>query len=666
MNTQALFQKPQANITPKITKISSLVESSNDIRKSSTKLRKVFEKGTYQKRTQLNVLGRYKKRLESIQKQNDKSFKKRSQAKVKLPDIKKYTNNLFTADSTKDPLRSLATLAAFKSFQKGSKGDFGGALASGLMAAGLFFGPGLLGRGIGAAMNRGGGAPGAGVSGPSSVPSWWQKNPKSLSRANQSYARFVGGNANIGDRARLVRRGMISPTGMFSRGGPQQVAKYGSNLGRVGKAFGRFGKSAIPLLGAGFGAADAAIRANEGDVTGASIAGTSATLDAISAGLTATGVGVLPAAILSVASFGLDVINLVRDLSGASEKEAQRNKAQKQDRLPQQTEQQKRLVERKKESDGKLTFRKTLNSYEKVVNKFEEFSKSFVGGMGLMGEQTGSIETGNRGINTGENLEDLEAEGGETPGRPYSRYGPRWGRMHQGNDYAKPVGTPISIVQPGVVTVADMNYDPNGWGAVVEVRHQDGSISRYAHLSKINVAAGTQVSPGQVIGNVGGESGTPGAGNSQGPHLHFEYETAQGRRIDPTDIAPKIFRFGGNVRVKNKSQVPQNQSPQQQSSLNQSLSIGSGGFRFNGATNTQRQQRPAPQMQTQVQRSRQIESYPSYDSRSQVGQVIPLPIPQQVQQPSSSTQMSEPILLPGPSQQSLLNSFYKRVLLNTV
>jgi hypothetical protein len=90
MNPQILLNRPKPQIVPKITKISGLVDSSNEIKRSSTKLRKVFEKGTYQKKTQLTTLNRYKKRLDAIQKQNDKRFSQKSKVKIKLPDIKKY------------------------------------------------------------------------------------------------------------------------------------------------------------------------------------------------------------------------------------------------------------------------------------------------------------------------------------------------------------------------------------------------------------------------------------------------------------------------------------------------------------------------------------------------------------------------------------------------
>jgi hypothetical protein len=68
-----------------------------------------------------------------------------------------------------------------------------------------------------------------------------------------------------------------------------------------------------------------------------------------------------------------------------------------------------------------------------------------------------------------------------------------------------------------------MDIQPAGWGALIEISHDDGTMTRYAHLSKINVSSGDEVSAGTIIGETGGAEGAPGAGNSQGPHLHFEY-----------------------------------------------------------------------------------------------------------------------------------------------
>lgn len=203
-----------------------------------------------------------------------------------------------------------------------------------------------------------------------------------------------------------------------------------------------------------------------------------------------------------------------------------------------------------------------VEKFDIPVNKFQSFVNDVISGkINFGGAPVGYADTTENdnpppGTPSGD-LQDVEAIGGESPGTPDSPYGWRGERMHQGNDYFKNVGTPISVIQPGVVSVADMNYDSTGWGAVVEIRHENGSISRYAHLSKIYVKKGEVIEPGRVIGLTGGAVGAPGSGNSKGPHLHFEYETSEGKRIDPTKYAPKIFKFGGNVRVKPKEQPQQ-------------------------------------------------------------------------------------------------------------
>jgi len=59
-----------------------------------------------------------------------------------------------------------------------------------------------------------------------------------------------------------------------------------------------------------------------------------------------------------------------------------------------------------------------------------------------------------------------------------------------------------------------------GWrpayGRTIEVRHLDGVVTRYAHLSRIRVVAGQEVDVGERIGNIGA------SGKAFGAHLHFE------------------------------------------------------------------------------------------------------------------------------------------------
>jgi murein DD-endopeptidase MepM/ murein hydrolase activator NlpD len=101
-------------------------------------------------------------------------------------------------------------------------------------------------------------------------------------------------------------------------------------------------------------------------------------------------------------------------------------------------------------------------------------------------------------------------------------------RAHHGIDYAASSGTPIRAVGDGVIQKAGWG---GGYGNVVEIRHQRGYSSRYAHMRGFasGVRSGTRVRQGQVIGYVGT------TGLSTGPHLHYEFHMA-GRPVNPTSI----------------------------------------------------------------------------------------------------------------------------------
>ncbi len=95
--------------------------------------------------------------------------------------------------------------------------------------------------------------------------------------------------------------------------------------------------------------------------------------------------------------------------------------------------------------------------------------------------------------------------------------------FHAGIDISAKTGTPIQAAQSGTVSRSGWG---GGYGYVVYVDHSDGSQTRYAHMSNMNVDVGASVSQGQVIGWVGS------TGASTGPHLHFEIRQA-GNSIDP-------------------------------------------------------------------------------------------------------------------------------------
>lgn len=118
-----------------------------------------------------------------------------------------------------------------------------------------------------------------------------------------------------------------------------------------------------------------------------------------------------------------------------------------------------------------------------------------------------------------------------TKGVLTSGYGWRWGRMHKGIDLAAPVGTPIYAAAPGVVEYA--RWNAGGYGNLVDIRHPDGSLTRYAHNNRLLVKEGEWVEQGQQISELGN------TGRSTGPHLHFEIHPAGKGAINPIALLPK-------------------------------------------------------------------------------------------------------------------------------
>jgi murein DD-endopeptidase MepM/ murein hydrolase activator NlpD len=107
-----------------------------------------------------------------------------------------------------------------------------------------------------------------------------------------------------------------------------------------------------------------------------------------------------------------------------------------------------------------------------------------------------------------------------------SPYGPRWGAMHPGIDFAAHYGTPIHVVGDGVVLGAGYLPGESGYGQIVLVRHAGGVITAYAHMSRVLAHAGEHVHAGDVLGLVGA------TGHVTGPHLHFEVRIG-GRKVNP-------------------------------------------------------------------------------------------------------------------------------------
>ncbi|MFH7243256.1 MAG: M23 family metallopeptidase [Spirulina sp.] len=84
--------------------------------------------------------------------------------------------------------------------------------------------------------------------------------------------------------------------------------------------------------------------------------------------------------------------------------------------------------------------------------------------------------------------------------------------VHEGIDFAGPVGQPILATADGTVVKAD--YD-RGYGNHVTIDHGYQYETLYAHLSRMTVTMGDQVQRGDIIGYLGN------TGRSSGPHLHY-------------------------------------------------------------------------------------------------------------------------------------------------
>jgi murein DD-endopeptidase MepM/ murein hydrolase activator NlpD len=85
--------------------------------------------------------------------------------------------------------------------------------------------------------------------------------------------------------------------------------------------------------------------------------------------------------------------------------------------------------------------------------------------------------------------------------------------FHTGVDIVVPSGTKVTAAAGGVVSYSGTMPE---YGNVVDIDHDNGLTSRYAHLSKRLVKVGDVVMKGQPIALSGS------TGRTTGPHLHFE------------------------------------------------------------------------------------------------------------------------------------------------
>lgn len=104
-------------------------------------------------------------------------------------------------------------------------------------------------------------------------------------------------------------------------------------------------------------------------------------------------------------------------------------------------------------------------------------------------------------------------------------------RPHYGVDYGAPTGTPVRVTANGVVRFAGWD---RGGGKTIKVRHPNGYLTAYLHLSRFagGIGVGRRVSQGEVIGYVGA------TGLATGPHLDYRIQR-DGKWINPLTLDNK-------------------------------------------------------------------------------------------------------------------------------
>lgn len=107
-------------------------------------------------------------------------------------------------------------------------------------------------------------------------------------------------------------------------------------------------------------------------------------------------------------------------------------------------------------------------------------------------------------------------------------FGGRSYEFHAGMDIDGDRGDIIVAPANGIIAEAGWK---GGYGYMIEIDHGNGLITRYGHLSKLEVQVGDPIQRGQLIGFVGS------TGRSTGPHLHYELRLGE-KPINPRRFLP--------------------------------------------------------------------------------------------------------------------------------
>lgn len=480
--------------------------------------------------------------------------------------------------------------------------------------------------------------------------------------------------------------------GRGKQGKPQKATTKGIKEPKItpkGKRLRFGGMKGLGVLNALFTGLDFYQGLQEGESVGKAATGAGASLaGSIIGGVLGSALGPLGA--FAGASLGGMVGGWVGDR--AYEATAERGgglKQRQEQRLKEQEAKQKSLR-------GDKSFSEVINKFSLAVERFERgISQGLFATLSQQGEEPmedamGEVETNYDGQEPSVNdvREVYKAEGGDDPSSHFtSGFGWRWGRMHNGVDFAHPnPSSPVTILQPGTV---DTGYE-GGYGNWVAVKHNDGAETFYAHLSKVNVKKGQRIDAGTVIGNQGN------TGRSRGAHVHFEYRPAGPgtKPVDGRGAASKYFRFGGKITVKPRkgsdvgekmgdapTNYPQNQEQQK---VNQPIKPAQPKTQTNKniqstqttPINNAQMMNPADyvmaasQQMTAPQQANIIQYYPSYDRGQSVATIMPILIgnnsPNQRPVVISGGSGGEVVVIPPPSEGEIVNNLMKTMLLTNL
>lgn len=195
-------------------------------------------------------------------------------------------------------------------------------------------------------------------------------------------------------------------------------------------------------------------------------------------------------------------------------------------------------------------------NYNNYLNEFIQSAQSISqqGGIDMVYNDKGYTST----------KDIIATSSGQTPllwpvpeyhGAYSSDYGPRNGSHHSGVDIPPNPSlqkkTKIAASEAGVVSAARAvpEYPAygsppfTGYGQVIEIEHENGLRTLYAHLDKVLVKEGQTVAKGQLIGYMGCTGSVRSSTGGDGTHLHYTvWGTWQGKTVDRyTGFDPKQF-----------------------------------------------------------------------------------------------------------------------------